>query len=112
MRRISIGLLLAMLAAPAFAQTAYRPITSYTVVATAASNFPNTRTLLTNIRLARAVCNVSCWVAFSASPVVFGTTVPTFLPANVPEYFKVTGGDVVSVTADSVTGRLYIVEME
>jgi len=68
------------------------------------------------IRVIRTVCSTACFIAIGASneagnaPEAVAAT-GTFMPANEPEYFAVSPGEVVAVIQVSATGTLYIQQM-
>jgi hypothetical protein len=61
---------------------------------------------ITHIRQVRVVATTDCWVAIG--PSATATTSSTFLPAFVPEYFRVGGGERVSAIRDVTSGTLNV----
>lgn len=56
----------------------------------------------------RLVASTDCHVAFGAVPVAAADGTCVFLPANVPEYFRITSGHKVAAIKDAVAGNLFI----
>lgn len=115
MKRFIVAL--ALLAAPLLPAKAEEPvtfkaITSYRISSiTTASASTASQAISAQTRTARIVCSVNCYVAFPVTPIVSAATVPMFLPALVPEYFKVTPGTYVQVYSDSQSGTVYVTEV-
>ena len=59
-----------------------------------------------NSTVVRLVSTADCHIVFGINPTA--TLNDTFLPANQPEYFVFTPGQLVSVIQDSVPGTLFI----
>lgn len=62
-----------------------------------------------NTRVVRLVATTDCFVAFGSAPTA--TTSGLFLPAGVPEYFRVDSGDKVAAIRSTSDGTLYVTEM-
>ena len=56
----------------------------------------------------RLVANTDCHVAIAANPTAVADGTCTFLPANSPEYFRITSGQKVAAIQDSAAGKLFI----
>jgi len=59
-----------------------------------------------NSTVVRLVATADCHIVFGANPTA--TANDTFLPANQPEYFVFTPGQLIAVIQDSVPGNLFI----
>ena len=59
-----------------------------------------------NSTVVRLVATADCHIVFGANPTA--TANDTLLPANQPEYFVFTPGQLIAVIQDSVPGNLFI----
>jgi hypothetical protein len=58
--------------------------------------------------LVRLVATAACHIAIGAAPTAVADGTSHFLPANVPEFFRITSGHKVAVIQDVGAGFLYI----
>jgi hypothetical protein len=111
--KMFFAVLAAMLWASQSAQSeAYRPLTSYSVLFTTTGVGSSVR-VGTQSRIARVVCNVTCFVAFPLTTIASALSYPMMLPANTVQYIKVTPGAYAYVIRESVSGgHLFVTEVE
>jgi hypothetical protein len=64
------------------------------------------QTVAINSTVVRLVATADCHIVFGANPTA--TENDSFLPANQPEYFVFSPGQLVAVIQDSVPGNLFI----
>lgn len=65
------------------------------------------------INVVRLVCTTDCYVAFSVSgaSAVANSATGVFLPANVPEYMRISPNSTVHVIRDTSDGTLSVLEV-
>lgn len=80
-------------------------------VAIGASSAPITNGFAATTSDIRVVATSNCWISIGAAPTATNGAGSTYLPANVVEYFHVTGGQKVAVIQDSASGTLSVSEM-
>jgi len=111
-----------LMASPAFADMGavpYIPVTNHTVTIASSSAGSVTPTAqgIDNIRI---VCTVACYVAIAASGEAVVAATPSgsggavtsvYMPANVPEVFRIGSRSKVAVLGVSAGGTLYMTEM-
>jgi len=95
----------------------YVPINNHIVSIGSASASSTTPTAV-GINVLRLVCTVNCYVAIAASGEAVYAATPTvvevtsqYLPANVPEYFRIGSRSKVAVIKVSSSGSLLITEL-
>lgn len=110
---IFAGLLLLAWPAESKADEIYRPLSSYTVSSTITGSVAASDNVSGQTRAVRLVCSTECRVAFAASTAASLSGTAVFLPADMPEIFKITPGQWILVGAETggSAGTLYITEM-
>ena len=89
----------------------FSPTASYSVTTAVGASDPAGQAIAGFVNTVRLVCTTDCFVSISVTPVVAAATVPVFLPANSPEYFRVSSGQFIVVGASASAGTLYVVEL-
>ena len=111
MKMILAALALVLMAGTAAAQQQFmRPVTATETLATS-TTLKTGRLMGTHTEYVRVVCTAACFVAVMTTPFATGASSPVFIPANVPEIFRIGGSSVVGVQLTTSTGLLYITEM-
>jgi hypothetical protein len=92
---------------------AYRPLTHYKV-SVGATVTTASQSVLSQSRTARVVCTVTCFVAFSVTPIVATLSIPVLLPPGAVEYLKVSPGTYAYVIRETINGHgtLFVTEVE
>jgi hypothetical protein len=113
MKRLLIVLVL-MFSTPAAAQPEILRAVSSVVITSLTSTSPITSTAFNPYAsTVRVLCTVTCLLAVVSTPIVVGSSVPVYLPANTVEYFKVTPGQHVLVRSGlQAGGQLFLSEMD
>ena len=114
MKRLLLAFLL--LATPAYGaeETYFAPVaaTSFSTNVTTPATYALQNT---GIRSVRLVSDQAFWFALAATPMTISAsainTNSVYVPANVPEYFRVRDNTVISIISSSSSGTVYITEM-
>ena len=92
-------------------QTSSRQGRSIVTALTGATQF--TTPVGSQTRQIRVTTTLPVWATVGATAVVTANSSATYLPANVPEYFTVTPGQVLNwISTSTSTGYLTLTEME
>lgn len=86
-------------------QSHYKPAGTQTVAYTASAGVSSA--IGAYINVVRLVATTACFVRFGGTAL----TTDVYLPANVPEYFTINGGDTISAIRVGSDGNLHITEM-
>jgi hypothetical protein len=84
-----------------------------TLVATAQTNATQSTTPLgSQTRQVRLASTLSLWITLDSTAVITANSSATYIPANVPEYFCVTPGQVLNfISTSTSTGYVSLTEM-
>ncbi len=111
-------LLAAILLLASFKAYAAEPFTFFAITGGQALAYTATSLEVTEAigafnNLVRLVCSTNCFVAFGISGVTphASSTTGTYLPANIPEYFRIDPSSTIAVVRNTSDGTLYVLEV-
>ena len=87
----------------------WRPLTTHTLSATTSSGSTATSAFGDHVSVVMVTATAACFVAFDGTPTA--TTASTYIAANTPYFFQVSGGAKGAAITGTGTASVYITEL-